>query len=129
VRRRLGYPHWSFSAMLKKRVKQAVNHINDFEHLVARTTRQYDCSGVVCGHIHVPAIRQIDGIDYHNCGDWIEHCSALIEDLDGRITLVYADDFPTMAADVESHDAHPRSCRRLGSLREITAVDLLSRHG
>ena len=129
VRRRLGYPHWSFSAMLKKRVKQAVNHINDFEHLVARTTRQYDCSGVVCGHIHVPAIRRIDGIDYHNCGDWIEHCSALIEDLDGRIKLVYADDFPTMAANVESHDAHPRSCRRLGSPLEITAMDLLSRGG
>ena len=78
--------------MLKKKVKQAVNHINDFEHLVARTTRQYDCSGVVCGHIHVPAIRRIDGIDYYNCGDWIEHCSALVEHLDGRIELVYADD-------------------------------------
>ena len=94
VRRRLGYPHWSFSAMLKKRVKQAVNFINDFEHFVARTTRQFGCAGVICGHIHVPAMRRIDGIDYYNCGDWIEHCSAIVEHLDGRIELVYADDLP-----------------------------------
>lgn len=92
ARRRLGYGHWSFSAMLKKRVKQAVNFVNDFEHFLARCTRQQGCSGVVCGHIHVPAIRCIDGIEYHNCGDWIEHCSAIVEHIDGRIELVTADD-------------------------------------
>jgi len=88
VRRWLGKPSWSFSAMLKQRVKQAVNFINDFEHFVARYTRQQGCSGVVCGHIHVPAIRSIGGIDYHNCGDWVEHCSAIVEHVDGRMELV-----------------------------------------
>jgi hypothetical protein len=39
-------------------------------------------------------MRRIDGIDYYNCGDWIEHCSAIVEHLDGRIEVVYADDFP-----------------------------------
>jgi hypothetical protein len=43
---------------------------------------------VVCGHIHVPAIRRIEGIDYYNCGDWVEHCTALVEHLDGRLDLV-----------------------------------------
>ena len=47
-----------------------------------------NCSGVICGHIHVPIIRKIDGIDYYNCGDWMEHCTALVEHLDGRIELV-----------------------------------------
>jgi len=45
---------------------------------------------VVCGHIHVPAIRRLGGIDYYNCGDWVEHCTALVEHLDGRIELVGA---------------------------------------
>jgi UDP-2,3-diacylglucosamine pyrophosphatase LpxH len=36
----------------------------------------------------VPAIRQIDGIAYYNCGDWVEHCSALVEHVDGRMELV-----------------------------------------
>jgi len=93
ARRSLGYPYWSFSSMLKSRVKGAVNFINDFEHFVARFTRQQGCSGVVCGHIHVPAVRQIDGIDYYNCGDWVEHCSAVVEHVDGRIELVGMESF------------------------------------
>ena len=88
ARRRLGYPAWSLSSALKTRVKSAVNFINDFESFVVRYTRQQGCAGVVCGHIHVPAIRRLDGIDYHNCGDWVEHCTALVEHLDGRIALV-----------------------------------------
>jgi hypothetical protein len=29
----------------------------------------------------------VNDIDYHNCGDWVESCTALIEHLDGRIEL------------------------------------------
>ena len=74
--------------MLKGRVKSAVNFINDFERFVARYTREHGCAGVVCGHIHVPAIRRVEGIDYYNCGDWVEHCTALVEHVDGRIEIV-----------------------------------------
>ena len=88
ARRSLGYPYWSLSSLLKTRVKRAVNFINDFELFVARYTKKKNCSGVICGHIHVPIIRKIDGIDYYNCGDWMEHCTALVEHLDGRIELV-----------------------------------------
>lgn len=90
VRRWLGYPYWSFSSMLKTRVKSAVNFINDFEAFVVRYTRQQGCAGVICGHIHVPAIRHLSGIDYYNCGDWVEHCTAIVEHLDGRMELVGA---------------------------------------
>ena len=88
ARRSLRYPYWSLSSLLKTRVKRAVNFINDFELFVARYTKKKNCSGVICGHIHVPIIRKIDGIDYYNCGDWMEHCTALVEHLDGRIELV-----------------------------------------
>ena len=90
LRRWVGKPYWSFSSLLKSRVKSAVNFINDFEQFVARYTLQQGCTGVVCGHIHVPAIRRLGGIDYYNCGDWVEHCTALVEHLDGRIELVGA---------------------------------------
>jgi hypothetical protein len=46
---------------------------------------------VICGHIHVPAVRTIDGIAYYNCGDWVEHCTALVEHLDGTMELVTHD--------------------------------------
>jgi UDP-2,3-diacylglucosamine pyrophosphatase LpxH len=88
ARRSLGYPYWSFSSLLKSKVKRAVNFINDFEHFVARYTKKKGCTGVICGHIHVPAIRRIDDVDYLNCGDWIEHCTAVVEHLDGRFELV-----------------------------------------
>ena len=45
-------------------------------------------AGVVCGHVHKPDIRIIDGIQYCNDGDWVENCSALVEHLDGRLELV-----------------------------------------
>jgi hypothetical protein len=55
---------------------------------VARYTREHGCAGVVCGHIHVPAMRRVEGIDYYNCGDWVEHCTAIVEHVDGRIEIV-----------------------------------------
>jgi len=44
-------------------------------------TRHAD--GIICGHIHQPADRMIDGIHYLNSGDWVESMSALLEDEDG----------------------------------------------
>jgi len=88
LRRSLGYPYWSLSATLKTRVKTAMNFVNDFERFVVRYTRDRGCTGVVCGHIHVPAVRRIEGIDYYNCGDWVEHCTAIVEHVDGRMELV-----------------------------------------
>jgi len=44
---------------------------------------------VVCGHVHKPEIRTIDGVQYFNDGDWVESCSALVEHLDGRMELVH----------------------------------------
>jgi hypothetical protein len=43
---------------------------------------------VVCGHVHKPEIRTIEGIQYFNDGDWVESCSALVEHWDGRLELV-----------------------------------------
>ena len=86
-RARYGYGYWSLSAYLKHRVKKAVNFISDFEDAVAHECARRDYQGVVCGHIHHAEIRQLNGITYHNCGDWVESCTALIEHMDGRIEL------------------------------------------
>ncbi|NLY58373.1 MAG: UDP-2,3-diacylglucosamine diphosphatase [Gammaproteobacteria bacterium] len=85
-RSRCGYGYWSLSGYLKHRVKKAVNFISDFEDALAHECRKRDMQGVVCGHIHHAEIRDVDGIAYHNCGDWVESCTALIEHWDGSIT-------------------------------------------
>lgn len=88
VRSMLGRPYWSLSAYLKQRTKKALQYIDDFEALVADKARREGVDGVVCGHIHQAETRGIDGIQYLNCGDWVESCTAIVEHLDGRIELV-----------------------------------------
>lgn len=89
VRVRLGLPYWSMSQYLKAQVKNAVNFISEFEHVMAEEARRRGCDGVVCGHIHKAEIRSINGILYCNDGDWVESMSALVETFDGELQLVH----------------------------------------
>ena len=84
----MGYPYWSLSAYLKSRVKDAVKFIGDFEHTVAAEAKRRGFDGVVCGHIHQAALKEIDGITYANDGDWVESCTALVEHRDGRLEII-----------------------------------------
>ena len=88
VRRRFGLGYWSLSAYAKKRVKDAVNFIGRFEEAVAHYAQQFKVDAVLCGHIHSVSMRKIRDIEYFNCGDWVETCSALVEDQAGDISLV-----------------------------------------
>lgn len=88
IRRRLDLPYWSLSSYLKKRVKNAVQFIGAFEEAVAHAARDRQVDGVVCGHIHSAEIRQIGDITYHNDGDWVESCTALVEDRVGTISIL-----------------------------------------
>jgi UDP-2,3-diacylglucosamine pyrophosphatase LpxH len=88
VRRRLGYPYWSLSAYLKGRVKNAVEYVGNFRAAVTDEARRRGLDGVVCGHIHHAEIAELDGILYCNDGDWVESCTALVEDFEGRLSIV-----------------------------------------
>ncbi len=88
VRRRLGYPYWSLSVWLKRRVKEAVKAIDRFETALAAEARRRGLDGVVCGHIHHAEMREVAGVLYINDGDWVESCTALVEHHDGRLELI-----------------------------------------
>ncbi len=100
IRRGLGMDYWSLSAYAKQTVKSAVNFIGKFEQAIVRFSREDKVDGVICGHIHSPAIREIGGVAYYNCGDWVESNSALIENFDGEIALLthYAASPPAIQA-------------------------------
>ena len=91
LRARMGLNYWSLSAYLKNKVKSALSYITQFEGAVAHEAAKRGFHAVVCGHIHRAEIRDINGITYCNDGDWVESCSALVEHLDGRLELVFAD--------------------------------------
>jgi UDP-2,3-diacylglucosamine pyrophosphatase LpxH len=88
VRRRLGFGYWSFSAWAKLKVKNAVNFIGSFEKTLAEEARRRGADGVICGHIHHPAIRDIEGVTYVNTGDFVESCSFVVEHYDGRLEVM-----------------------------------------
>lgn len=89
IRRRLGIAgYWSLAGYAKNKVKLAVSFVGDFENSVARAARDRGLDGVICGHIHVAAMREVDGIEYVNCGDWVDSCTAIVEHHDGRLELI-----------------------------------------
>lgn len=106
VRRRVGLGFWSLSAYLKYRVKSAVSFIGAFEEAVAAEARRHGADGIICGHIHHASDRQINGIHYLNCGDWVESCTALIETLDGEMRIIrWPVATPGASADLLLHEA------------------------
>ena len=75
--KKLGYKK-SLSKWAKDSVKDAVKFITDFENQLAYQAKKRGLSGVICGHIHKPEDREISGVRYLNCGDWIENNSYII---------------------------------------------------
>ena len=89
ARRRFGFPYWSLSAYLKHKVKNAVMHISSFETAVTLEATRRNVQGVICGHIHKATVATHGEIIYANCGDWVESCTALVEDYSGEISLLH----------------------------------------
>ena len=77
--KKFGYKK-SLSKFLKKKVKDAVKFITNFEEQLVYQSKKRNCKGVICGHIHTPENKFVDGIHYLNCGDWIENNSYIIYD-------------------------------------------------
>ncbi len=89
VRRRFGMTcYWSLAGYAKRRVKKAMQFIFDFEVTAIREARQRGLDGIICGHIHSAALREVDGVAYVNCGDWVDSCTAIVEHHDGRLEMI-----------------------------------------
>ncbi len=87
-RRWRGKPYHSFSQAIKHKVKCAVSSISGFETMLVEVAKARKCDGVICGHIHHPEDRVIEGIRYLNSGDWVETKSALVEDMDRNWSII-----------------------------------------
>lgn len=99
-RRLLGLPHWSLANAMKVRLKSAREAIAVFRQAAIDEARRRRFDGVVCGHIHHPAIeRQLDVL-YCNTGDWVENCSALTENAAGELALLR---WPDLCGAVDAH--------------------------
>jgi len=59
-----------------------------FEKALATEAKRHAAGGVVCGHIHTPALHDDFGLAYVNCGDWVESCTAAAERHDGTFEII-----------------------------------------
>lgn len=86
--KQLGFK-FSLSAFLKRKVKEAVNFVIKFENELINQAQKRNCQGVICGHVHSPVDKTIDGVRYMNCGDWIENNSYIIQEQNGEFKLCF----------------------------------------
>jgi UDP-2,3-diacylglucosamine pyrophosphatase LpxH len=115
LRRQLGMGYWSFAAFLKAKAKGAVQYITEYEAAMVRLAATHRVDGIICGHIHRAEIRDLGGLAYLNCGDWVESCTALVEDFDGSISLIHFHENPVHGAGrgAGAHDPGPRGAPEL----------------
>lgn len=92
LRRVFGLRPWSLAKAIKSRVDGAVGKAVDFEKELVGAARLRGVEGVICGHSHRPADHWHGDVRYLNCGDWVEHGTALVEHADGRIEMVLGDE-------------------------------------
>jgi UDP-2,3-diacylglucosamine pyrophosphatase LpxH len=71
VRRLLRLPYWSLATTVNRSVAAAASLIANYEEALAGEARCQGMDGVVCGHIHHAALRDVGGVLYCNTGDWV----------------------------------------------------------
>lgn len=94
-----GKEYFSISKAIKAKVKSAVNHISRFEDHLKELAEKRDCVGIICGHIHTPEDKDIDGIHYLNSGDWVESLTAIVEDHEGKFEVI---NYPEFCSRIEA---------------------------
>ncbi len=109
---RLGLREYALASSLKQLTKSTMQRVSRFEETLAREVLARGLDGLICGHIHRPEIAEINGILYCNDGDWVESCSALTEDFDGNLSLLFWRERCSQADDiVESAEIRSESLR------------------
>jgi UDP-2,3-diacylglucosamine pyrophosphatase LpxH len=92
LRKRLKLPYFALSILAKSHIGKALAYIRAYEAMAVERAREMGLAGQICGHIHFGAIRENDGLLYLNDGDWVEHCTALVEHDDGSLELIHWSD-------------------------------------
>lgn len=88
-RKMFGRPYFSLASLIKSNIKGAQAAIATYQDACIHEAQRRGFDGVICGHIHSPALFEQEGIQYFNTGDWIENCTAITEDYQGNFRLLH----------------------------------------
>jgi len=105
-----GRPYWSLAQHVKSQFGFVRRYVERFRDATLAAARDAGVDGVICGHIHQAELIEIDGLLYCNDGDWVESCTALVEDQRGVLSLIAWR--PATASAGASATAHGAGWRR-----------------
>ncbi len=83
-----GRPYWSLAQRVKSSFGFVHRYVERFRRATVQAAREAGLDGVICGHIHRAELADVDGLIYCNDGDWVESCTALVEDRAGNLSLI-----------------------------------------
>jgi len=84
----VGRPYWSLAQHVKTKLAKAQRYIDAFQRASLQAAAAAGVDGIVCGHIHKADLVERDGLTYCNDGDWVESCTALVEQASGELALI-----------------------------------------
>ncbi len=120
LRQKVGLRPWSLATYLNDKVKHAVVTASDFEAALVYEVQHKEVDGIVCGHSHTAFLHDRDNRQYCNTGDWVESCTAVVENFAGEIRLLNwleEKDNIVPAAEEPHHEDRDRN-RRLAAASE-----------
>ncbi|TNC79493.1 MAG: UDP-2,3-diacylglucosamine hydrolase [Oleiphilus sp.] len=120
VRKSWNLPYWSLARSVKKRISHATSFIDRFEKLAAHRASEKRYHGHICGHIHHWQMTYHNRTLYLNDGDWVEHCTALVETEYGEWQLLHWSDHEEILAS-SKHLKRPEAQGVNEGLRPISA--------
>jgi UDP-2,3-diacylglucosamine pyrophosphatase LpxH len=65
------WKRFSLSKSLRRSGQWALYLINNFEAAARRRARHTFSQVLICGHTHIPRMKDLRGITYGNCGSWV----------------------------------------------------------
>ena len=92
IRKRFNLQYWSLSSHIKSQVGNANQYIDKYRQAATNKALHNGYEGYICGHIHKSEICNKAETLYCNTGDWVEHCTALVEDENGVLQILHWSD-------------------------------------
>ncbi len=88
MRRVCGMEYWSMADHVKRRVARVDDAIARFRGCLVSMARARGYDAILVGHVHIAELTQQEDVLYCNTGDWIDSCTAIVEEADGQLRLV-----------------------------------------
>jgi UDP-2,3-diacylglucosamine pyrophosphatase LpxH len=89
ILRKLGFKvNWSFAKWVKKKVKRVLTYYHSYYEVSKAYAVSKGYNGVISGHVHNPVLIDEPNFLNANTGDWVESCSAVVEDEHGNFKII-----------------------------------------